>query len=381
MTTATIAAPRAQQQRRRVPLWDTARFVAVILVVIGHSTLKLISGSDPSYALYLFVYAFHIPVFVLISGYFARAEQGVRKLRATMTTVIIPYLVFQTIWSLVHWGLDGELKLDYSSAWWTLWFLVALAIWRIALPYLAILRFPITISLVLSIGIGYVSTIDDTFAAARVVGLLPFFVIGWRLKQWKVADRWMDLGPRDVLRIRLAAVAVFVVVAVLLGVFIDVWRDVLLRRFLLYDESYTSFGYDAWWAGAIRIATIAVALLLSAAFLVLMPRRQTALTAFGQRTLYVYLLHSFLLYPLRESGLLDGHHSVWVLVAVVLLSVGIAVLLGLPFVKTVFRPLVEPRLDWLFVLSRKQQRGGKRPGDPAAPDPVQEPIAGVGAAE
>lgn len=379
--TATAIAPRTQQHRRRVPLWDTARFVAVVLVVIGHSTLKLISGSDPSYALYLFVYAFHIPVFVLISGYFARAEQGVRKLRATVTTVIIPYLVFQSIWSLIHWGLDGKLELDYSSAWWTLWFLVALAIWRIALPYLAILRYPLVISLVLSVGVGYVSTVDDTFAAARVVGLLPFFVLGWKLKQMNVADRWMDAGPRLVVRVRIAAVALFVVVAVVLAVYIDMWRDVLIRRFLLYDESYTSFGYDEWWAGGIRLLTIAAALLMSAAFLVLIPRRQTAFTAFGRRTLYVYLLHSFLLYPLRQSGLLDGHHSVWTLLGVVLLSVAIAVFLGMPFIGTVFRPLVEPRLDWLFVLSRKQQKGGKRPGDPAAPDPVREPIAGVGTGE
>ena len=56
---------------------------------------------------------------------------------------------------------------------------------------------------------------------------------------------------------------------------IETWRDLRLRRFMLYDESYVAIGYDEPWSGAIRLALLLFAMLLSVAFLVLMPRRAT----------------------------------------------------------------------------------------------------------
>ena len=64
-STGVVARPR-----RRVPFWDNARFACIVLVVIGHGTQRLIYDSDVSYAFYLWVYAFHMPAFAIISGYF-----------------------------------------------------------------------------------------------------------------------------------------------------------------------------------------------------------------------------------------------------------------------------------------------------------------------
>jgi fucose 4-O-acetylase-like acetyltransferase len=73
------------------------------------------------------------------------------------------------------------------------------------------------------------------------------------------------------------------------------------------------------------------------------------MTAFGQSTMYVYLLHSFALYPLRETGILGGEHAsaMW-LVGMVLASVAISIALSSPLVRRVFRPLIEPKPKWLF---------------------------------
>jgi fucose 4-O-acetylase-like acetyltransferase len=57
--------------RVRVPFWDNARFVCVTLVVIGHGIQRLTSDSDNALVLYLFIYAFHMPAFAIISGYFS----------------------------------------------------------------------------------------------------------------------------------------------------------------------------------------------------------------------------------------------------------------------------------------------------------------------
>jgi len=79
------------------------------------------------------------------------------------------------------------------------------------------------------------------------------------------------------------------------------------------------------------------------------PRRHTWITDAGQATMYVYLLHSFVLYPLRESGLLlDEHSSAMWLVSMVLGSIGVALVLAYPTVRKIFHPIIEPKPHWIF---------------------------------
>jgi fucose 4-O-acetylase-like acetyltransferase len=351
---------RSGSPRERSPYWDNARFAAMFLVIVGHATLKLISASDVAYSLYLFVYVFQVPTFVLVSGYFAKATPpGVAQLKRLFTDLIVPYLVFETLWSGIHWAISGHLKLDYTTAWWTLWFLLALVVWRVVLPYLVILRYPLLISVALSIGAGYLSSFDDTFSLSRAVALLPFFVLGWKLRQWDIAEKWLSLRSAIVWRWRAGAIAVFVGLGAASALGIVEWRHLLLRRFLLYDESYASFGYGQWWAGALRLGFMLLGALCCFALLALMPRGRTWFSGLGERTMYIYLLHSLILYPIRQSGILNGTQSVWVLVGMVALSFAIAALLGLPIVQRIFRPFVEPKLGWLF---RRSERSVVQPG-------------------
>ncbi|WP_344774472.1 acyltransferase family protein [Gryllotalpicola kribbensis] len=350
--TATETARQPAPKTKRVPFWDNARWVAVTLVIMGHATLKLISASDVAYAFYLFVYTFQVPVLVLVSGYFAKADPpNGRQLKRLLTDVVIPYLIFQTIWIVIQWAVEPghPFKLDYTSARWTLWFLIALAIWRLVLPYLAMLKFPFLISVLVSFVSGYASSADDTLSLARVAALLPFFVLGWELRRrshyarWWIAARGAVVWP-----VRAVAAALLVTAGVTMYFGIDAWRDLLVRRFLLFDEEYSSFGYDQWWAGFVRLLVIALALVMTCAVLVLVPRRHTFFTEWGSATMYIYLLHTFFLYPIRESGWLEDHSNVPVLAGMVALSIAVSVLLSQPFIRKVFHPLVEPRVKWLF---------------------------------
>jgi fucose 4-O-acetylase-like acetyltransferase len=354
-TGRTAERPPGEKAKSRTPYWDNARFVAIALVVLGHGTLKLISKSDPAYSLYLFIYLFHIPVFVAVSGYFAKAgPPKLSDIKKLLSMVVVPYLIFETVWSGIHFAMSGKLKLDYTTPWWTLWFLIALAIWRIALPYLAMLRFPLTISIAVAVAAGYIANIDNGLSLARAVGLLPFFVFGWKLREWGLGERWLELPARAVWLWRAAAILLFGAVAVVTVSGIGVWRTLLVRRFLLYDEQYSSFGYDQWWAGALRLGFLALGMVLCVAFLILIPRRRTWFSRAGQATMYIYLLHSFVLYPLRQSGALDGPESALVLGGVVALCLALPFVLGSPLVRRVFRPVIEPDLDWLW--RRKAKR-------------------------
>ncbi len=349
---ADAPAPRAPSTKR-VPIWDNARFIAITLVVIGHAILKLIAESDTAYGVYLFIYAFHVPVFVAVAGYFAKADPpGVKQLRRIVTDLVLPYLIFEAIWSAIHSIQAGWLSVDFVRPSWTLWFLLALIVWRVALPYLALLRYPFLISVIISVACGYLPGVGDDFALNRTLALLPFFVLGWKLRQLPFTAIWLRASVRTVWLARAGAIAVFGALALVIALNVPLWRDLKVRRFFLYEQAYPEFGYDQWWAGALRLGAIALAVLLILAFLVLVPRRTTWFSGLGQATMYVYLLHSFVLYPIRESGMLDGPQSDLLLVGMIVFSIVVAVALAQPLVRRIFRPLVEPRARWLFAERR-----------------------------
>jgi fucose 4-O-acetylase-like acetyltransferase len=177
---------------------------------------------------------------------------------------------------------------------------------------------------------------------------MPFFILGWKAREWRIVDRWQGLGA-SVWWVRAGALAVFAAWLGVVGAFIQTWRDIDLRFWFFYDDSYSGLGLESWWAGAIRFGLIVVAVVLCAAFLALVPRRAGWMTDLGKGTMYVYLLHSFVLYPIRESGFLTGEHASasW-LVLMIVASAATSLVLSSRTVRRVFRPLIEPRAGWLF---------------------------------
>ncbi|MGV8859342.1 acyltransferase family protein [Rhodoglobus sp.] len=344
----TTAAP-ARTPKARMPHWDNARFLAVTLVVIGHGIQRLTYDSNYALALYLFIYAFHMPAFAIISGYFSKpGAPSALQMRRVLTDILLPYFIMEAIWALVKYFAEGETDLNPSKPSWTLWFLLALGIFRLILPYLALLRWPLLWAIIGSVGVGYFDNVDSTFSLSRAIGILPFFVLGWKLREWRTIERWQTV-TRSVWLYRGLAVTVFAGwLAIILGN-IELWRTIDLRFWFFYDDSYQGLGENQWWAGGVRLGLILLAVILSAAFFSLVPRRHTWITDAGQATMYVYLLHSFVLYPLRESGLLhDERASAMWLLSLVLASIGVALVLSTPFVKKIFHYIIEPKPLWLF---------------------------------
>ena len=359
-TTAEVAP--ATKARRRVPLWDNARFLCVLLVVVGHAIQRQTAESDNALIVYLFIYAFHMPAFAIISGYFSKSgAPGQRQMKKVITDILLPYVIMETIWTIVQYLFEGKQEFNPTNPSWTLWFLLALGIFRLVMPYLVLVRMPLLWALLLSVMVGYFSNVDSTFSLSRAIGILPFFVLGWQARQWGILERFLALG-RGVWAVRGIAVAVFAAWLVVIIVGIQQWRAVDLRYWFFYEDSYKGLGEDQWWAGFVRLGLIALAVLLSAAFFALIPRSETWITALGQATMYVYLLHSFILYPLRETGVLKGEHAsaVW-LVGMVFACIAISIVLTAPVVRRVFRPIIEPKPRWLFIKTEddKPQRQSK----------------------
>ncbi|MFB4348425.1 acyltransferase family protein [Microbacterium sp. CR_7] len=351
----------APKPRRRVPFWDNARYACIVLVVLGHAVQRLTYDSDIALAAYLALYAFHMPAFAIISGYFSKSGSPTRvQMARVITDILVPYVIFELLWTLTKWLVEGQAEPNFTKPSWTLWFLLALGIFRLVLPYLALLRWPLAWTVVISLGVGYLPNVDSTFSLSRTLGLLPFFTLGWWLRERDVVARLRLLDARP-WWLRVGAVGVLVAAGFTAWHWVDLWEKIDLRHWLFYEDAYADLGGEQWWAGGVRLALMILALVLSAAFFVLVPRGTYWWTPFGQYTMYVYLLHSFALYPFRETGVLRDLDPTWLwLPLVTLLSVALALALATKPVRWLFRPLVEPRPKWLFADPELAGRQGHR---------------------
>jgi hypothetical protein len=139
------------------------------------------------------------------------------------------------------------------------------------------------------------------------------------------------------------------------------WR---IDRWLTWRDDYTwlfanapigDWVPDRWgWVllggAGVTAVLMAVAAALTLALLIVTPRRQGAMTVWGSRTLYVYLLHGPVIWVLRETGAIDriGELGVPGVLAIVALGIALAVLLSMSWVTKAFRAVVEPRFDWVL---------------------------------
>ncbi len=88
--------------KKRDAFFDNAKYLAIVLVAVAHSWVPVMDGSRAARALYMVVYTFHMPAFILISGYFSRSFDlsPPAKVKRLVTGVAVPYVVFETAYAL-----------------------------------------------------------------------------------------------------------------------------------------------------------------------------------------------------------------------------------------------------------------------------------------
>ena len=325
--------------RERDAHLDNAKFLLIALVVVGHAVEPL-RDQGPAQTLYYWIYFFHMPAFILISGYLARSFDGSPgRVEKLVLTVAVPYLVFWTIHQGIYAIERGGLAESLSPLrpTWTLWFLVAFFLWRLSVPVWKRLRHPVLVATAISV-FAATAQLGTTLSLGRVLSFLPFFVLGLFLRR----EHFAYLGRTWV---RVASL-VFLAATALLAVPIS---ERLSREWLLWTDSLTDRDIDPLILGiGVRLGFMGLALLMSAAFLALVPRRRTRFTAAGRHTMYVFLWHSVVLVLLKASPWYDAVDGTGGLVATVLMALALVTLLSSSWFRRCTRWAVEPGANRLL---------------------------------
>lgn len=181
--------------QRRMPEIDVLRGILIVTVVVGHAIQQYAAAlGRPGAAVESFIYSFHMPVFVFVSGFCASRmtrisgwDEEREFLMSRFSRLLVPYFVWGGIYFVLRLCFGGYARIpyDYSKvafflggynpdgAMWFVWALfaatalVVLAVRRVSVPCLLGLS-------LLAFGILYYSC-DWTADYLRAILILPMY--------------------------------------------------------------------------------------------------------------------------------------------------------------------------------------------------------------
>ncbi|MFE2944192.1 acyltransferase family protein [Streptomyces sp. NPDC059255] len=344
-------APPPAPARKRDSFFDNAKYLAILLVAVGHAWEPLRDGSRAVSALYIVVYSFHMPAFILISGYFSRSfDYRPDRVRRLITGIAVPYIVFEVAYSLFHryTADDPSMPVSLLDPWYLTWFLIALFVWRITAPIWRVVRWPVPVALCVAALATTSPDIGDDLDLQRVLQFLPFFVLGLQLKP----EHFQLVRRREARLLAIPVAALAVVFAY--------WAVTRMNMAWFYHRDSAEELGAPWWSGVLMtFALFGCSLVMTACFLAWVPGRRMWFTALGAGTLCGYLLHGFLTQGAGTWGWYDPAwlHTPQGAVFVTLLAGAVVTLLCTRPVQRLFRFALEPRMEWAFRKDPAERHG------------------------
>lgn len=324
---------------KRSKYFDNAKFILIFLVVFGHLISPLKEQDGFLFTLYSVIFLFHMPAFIMISGYFAKGYNKKGYLAKSIKKILIPYFIFQVIYSIYYYfnGQEEKLSFDFLHPHWTLWFLLSMFCWNLLLYLFAKLKWAgFALSIILGISIGYIDQVGSFLSISRTFVFFPYFLLGFLLNEDQL---------KRIIRTKYSLPIGLIIIAGTLIYFGTAFpKDAV--PWLLGDTSYANMGGKNISDGLIRGIQYVLTLIVVFSFMVLIPSVQFKVTKIGERTLYVYLFHGFIIktiqtiIPEKNVNPILGNYLILIIVSLI-----ICLILGSYLIKKYTRPLVELELS------------------------------------
>ncbi|MGH8879811.1 MAG: acyltransferase family protein, partial [Stackebrandtia sp.] len=327
--------------------------ILIVLVVVGHSWGPLYPESHSVRTAYMVLYDLHMPAFILLCGYFSQSFSGKpHQLRRLVTGVAAPYLIFAILYGAMRYFTEDEFNPSLLKPYYLLWFLSALFVWRITAPIWKMVRYPLIVALVISIGASTME-LPKELDLGRILQFLPFFVAGLLLKR-EHFEKLRHPAVRIVGPILCVGV---VLLAYFKGAEIHI-------DWIYYTAGATQLDTD--WAGAIvlKLIMLGAAAILITTFFAWVPRGRFRFTRLGEMTMYPFLLHGFFI-KIAEEGV-DWYDIPFTdtpagAAVITVMALVLAFLLLSKPVRWLTSPAVEPKLNWMLKPPPRKPSPYKRP--------------------
>ncbi|MDO4811216.1 MAG: acyltransferase family protein [Eubacteriales bacterium] len=300
--------------KERSALWDNLRGILIVTVVLSHFSETIINNgvmAGGARALFVFIEAFCMPIFIFVSGLFHRNRNIAQKVFAFIAFGFFYKFVVYVVCRLTAGKATFSLFTEGGAP----WFMFALAVF-VLLTYLlrdSDPRIILGISIGLACFVGYDKSIGNFLCLSRIIVFYPWYIAGTMANRIKLEA----LSKKKSLKF--LGAAILLAWAALCVFALD--KVYLLRPLLTGMNAYQKVHLP--FPILFRVLCYCISAILVFAWILVMPSKNTfGLTVLGQRTMQIYFLHRPLLYIIVNLGLartmietLPGQ-LVWMLIAI-----------------------------------------------------------------
>lgn len=360
---------------------DNIKGVLIFLVVLGH-LLGYLQETHSTFAIGVrtFIYFFHMPGFVFMSGYLAKSfirkqykgekllsfawlyllfkdaielihyiferpyfEGGRHTQEWLLVVVLFCVGIWLLSWAYSHFPLFQKsfilavlvfslLKINMLTVGAAPWYLLSLVLWHIFIYLTRHIKpkYVMTAAIILAAVINYQEAVGKFLSLSRTINFLPFFLLGFYMTK----DQFQQMVEHP--KLKKVLPVVFILSAFLIipyGRKVQKWLGVFFFGISPYTKLLELSDLFYYFAPLICILWMAVVMLMLFGLFILCPKKDTFLCQFGKNTIGIYVLHrlfkDFLIYG-GFYGILSQNEYVAV-AQIVLTSLLLTFILGTKF--------------------------------------------------
>lgn len=329
--------------------YDNIKAFLIISVVVGHFAS---GGTDAGFAidgtwltmLKKFIYVYHMPVFMMVSGRFAKSRINNDDWPKVFSRGLVPYFICQILMLMVCCVMDDTIlskNFTFLNPLYGMWYMMNVAVYTIFTAKVKDKKwlFPVSLAAALLVGFSF-SILYGGFH--RLVCYYPFFLFGYYTANVK-----FDFCKKPWFRV--IAVLAFIAIAIY-----------IFERGRYVNYSLLSMNKSYWYIAratkstAVRVFINAIGRYIMAFVfffitLGIMPTKKTFFSHIGKYSVYVYVLHLFIVIMLRDLDtrykLLDALNTDWKVLLYLFGTVVLSFVLVSKPVRKLTQPLLEPNFD------------------------------------
>ncbi len=285
---------------------DALKGVLILLVVLGHCI-----GHDTSFRVnmtaYNYIYLFHMPLFVFMSGYFTRMESG--HFWNRVLSFIYIYFFWQVVKSVyLRRSLIYMIALPAPM----MWYLLSLTIWCVLYWFTQKIKHKIAPTVIIAVCIaialiaGFIPRVGSPFALSRTLVFAPFFFLGVSLQNVNFVEICNKIPYWVAWLVLLAAFVALLIIKM------DI--SIIVRGVSPYPKAYPVYGL----AGRL-VYYVAAVVMSSALIRLVMPNK--LMSEVGRDTMKYFIFHGVILmvmYKMKIPWSFDYAVVYWICISILL---------------------------------------------------------------
>lgn len=309
------------------PYFDNLKTILIFLVVLGHFLEIRINNDPVTRLVFSYIYAFHMPLFVFISGYFSKNAEDSKKL---IINLLLPYLIFNSLWYMLAMLYIPHTRFRWFYPGMAFWYLLSLFIWRLILPALSKIRYILPISVIVGILSGCFTEFGFFMSASRTISFLPFFLLGFYCTKEHLSALKIKMIP---------SLIILGITAVIIYLIPSVFKD-FKPGFFYCDNSYSVLKISNLSGIIFRTGFYLLSFYISLAVISLTSQKKNRLTHIGSRSMYIYIFHTYAVFIFKNY---TGYFENWFIMLIVwTLPVLLTLLLATNPVKKIYEIIMNP---------------------------------------